>query len=122
MYLSRSLTTPAGRRYPLAGVVPVDTAMRESARMLAYAEVTMAVDSLWGRAGQTYRGHEFHYSEIAADSAGAEGWRPAYCVRRHGSEPAAEGFSRGRILAGYVHLHWASRAGALEGFLSRFGV
>jgi cobyrinic acid a,c-diamide synthase len=118
MYLSRSLTTPEGRRYPLAGVLPVDTAMRQSVRMLAYTEATLAVDAIWGRAGQTYRGHEFHYSEITADDTRSEGWQSAYRVRRRGSEPAAEGFAKGRILAGYVHLHWASRAEAMDGFLS----
>jgi len=121
MYLGRSLTTPDGCRYPLTGVLPIDTAMRKSARMLAYAEATLAVDSLWGRAGQVYRGHEFHYSEITEDDARSDGWQPAFHVRRRGSEAAAEGFAKGRILASYVHLHWASRAEAMDGFSGWFG-
>jgi len=120
MYLGRSLSTPEGCRYPLAGVLPIDTAMRKSARMLAYAEAVLAVDSLWGRAGQAYRGHEFHYSEITKDDAHSEGWQPAYRVRRRGSEPTAEGFAQGRILASYVHLHWASHTEAMAGFSAWF--
>ena len=121
MYLGRSLTTSDGCRYPLAGVIPIDTAMRRSARMLSYVEAALATDSLWGPAGQAYRGHEFHYSEIVEDGARAEGWRPAYRVRRRGSEPAEAGYAKGRILAGYAHLHWASHAGAADGLAARFG-
>jgi cobyrinic acid a,c-diamide synthase len=121
MYLGRSLTTPEGCRYPLTGVLPIDTAMRKSARMLAYAEAILAVDSLWGRAGQVYRGHEFHYSEITEDDTRSDGWQPAYRVRRRGAELAAEGFAKGRILASYVHLHWASRAEAMDEFSGWFG-
>jgi cobyrinic acid a,c-diamide synthase len=120
MYLGRSLTTQDDTRYPLAGVLPIETAMRASVRSLAYTEATLEVDSLWGRAGTVYRGHEFHYSEIASGDSG-DGWQPAYAVRRRGSEPTLEGLARGRILAGYVHLHWASRPEFIAGLRAWLG-
>jgi cobyrinic acid a,c-diamide synthase len=120
MYLGRGLRARDGRRFPMTGVLPVETAMCGSVSSLGYAEVAFAGDSLWGPAGAVCRGHEFHYSEIVADDTAAAGWQPAYAVRRRRSEVvAAEGFSRGNVLAGYVHLHWASRPWAVAHFLAR---
>jgi cobyrinic acid a,c-diamide synthase len=121
MYLGRGLTTLDGVRYPLAGVLPIETAMLEKLKVLGYTEVTWAADSLWGAAGEVARGHEFHYSQITAQEGRAGGWQPAYAVCRRRAEPALEGLCQGQVLAGYVHLHWASRPQAIHHFLSRCG-
>ena len=118
MYLGRGLTTLDGARYPLAGVLPIETAMLEKLKVLGYTEVTWAADSLWGPAGEVAHGHEFHYSQITAQETAADGWQPAYTVCRRQAEPALDGLRRGRVLAGYVHLHWASRPQAIHHFLS----
>jgi cobyrinic acid a,c-diamide synthase len=117
MYLGRMLTCLDGVRYPMAGVLPIETTMLEKLKTLGYAEVAWAGGSLWGEAGQIARGHEFHYSEITAEPRPADGWQPAYTVCRPRTEPACGGFFRDRVLAGYVHLHWASRPEAIDHFL-----
>jgi cobyrinic acid a,c-diamide synthase len=120
MYLGEALRTLDAQRHPLVGALPVETTMLKSLKTLGYAEATFADDGLWGAAGEGCRGHEFHYSEIVADRGRAEGWRPAYHLRhRRAAEVAAEGFARGGVLASYVHLHWASRPGAVAHFLAR---
>ncbi len=120
IYLGRSIEGRDGRRFPLAGVLPLDAAMRESLKVLGYREVTFATDGLWGPAGRTCRGHEFHYSELTCDDGPEQVWRPAYSVhRRAGGEAGCRGFSRGAVQAGYIHLHWASQPEAVDYFLSR---
>jgi cobyrinic acid a,c-diamide synthase len=121
MYLGRSLRTVEGARFPLVGLLPIETAMLPKLRSLGYSEVAWRDDSLWGPAGQIARGHEFHYSHIVADESSPDGWQPAYTVRRGPSEHACVGFCKGNVLAGYVHLHWASRPEAISHFLSRCG-
>jgi cobyrinic acid a,c-diamide synthase len=119
MYLGRRLKTLEGRQFPLAGVLPVETTMLANLKTLGYAEVTLRGDSLWGAAGDSCRGHEFHYSDLVVDGSLTDGWRPAYAVRRRRGEPdAAEGFAKGRVLASYVHLHWAARPPAVAHFLA----
>ncbi|MGO8746378.1 MAG: cobyrinate a,c-diamide synthase [Thermoguttaceae bacterium] len=118
MYLGRALTDIDGVRYPLAGVLPIETAMLEKLRVLGYTEVAWAADCLWGRAGEVARGHEFHYSRITADFSPAEGWRPAYSLGGRRASSGCEGFVKGRLQAGYAHLHWASRPEAIGHFLS----
>ena len=109
MYLSRTLAAPGGQQFPMAAVLPVDTVMRSKFKTLGYVEVQLTAAAPWGAAGTTCRGHEFHYSEIAADESQAAGWRPVYAVRRCRGETCQEGFCKGAVLASYVHLHWASR-------------
>ena len=117
MYLGRAITTLDGTRHTLAGVLPIETAMLQRLKMLGYAEVILTSSSLWGAAGDVVRGHEFHYSEITAQDAPADGWQPAYTVCRRRAELVVEGLCRGRVLAGYVHLHWASRPQAIQHFI-----
>lgn len=120
MYLARSLSTGDGQCWPLAGVLPVDTAMLPRLSMLGYVETTSAAGSPWGPAGWSCRGHEFHYSHIVADDSRADGWQPAYHLqRRRAAAGQSEGFVRGNVVASYVHLHWASRPSAVRHFLQR---
>jgi cobyrinic acid a,c-diamide synthase len=119
MYLGRSITTLDGRQYPMAGVLPLDTAMLPRLKTMGYTEVAFTADSPFGPAGQVCRGHEFHYSEIIAEDAESDGWRRAYTVHRRRGGTVGEGLARGNVLAGYVHLHWASRPQILDTFVSR---
>ncbi len=116
MYLSRGIETKDGRRHPMIGLLPVWTRMLDRIKTLGYVEATLQRDSLWGREGDILRGHEFHYSELAA--APEEDWRPLYALRARRSEvPRDEGFQQGRLAASYAHLHLASRPKAVDHFL-----
>ena len=117
MYLTSEVETGAGV-FPMAGVLPARARMLERLKSIGYAEVTLTEDSLWGRSGARLRGHEFHYSELC-DSPLRDGWRTVYSLRRRSGRSAdAEGFQKGRVLASYVHLHFASRPEAVERFLA----
>ncbi|HSR13917.1 MAG TPA: cobyrinate a,c-diamide synthase [Thermodesulfobacteriota bacterium] len=122
MYLGRSLRTLDGKEHALAGTLPVSTRMLERRKALGYVEVELREDSLWGRRGESLRGHEFHYSELEEDPVGKEGWRAAYALRRRDvGTLREEGFQRGRVLASYAHLHLASHPQAVRRFLSLCG-
>jgi len=59
-------------------------------------------DPLFPR-GQVLRGHEFHYTRVAA---GGDAARTAWSVRRGtGSFGGRDGIVLGNVLAGYLHLH-----------------
>lgn len=118
MYLARALVDTDGTRFPMAQVLPLETRMRTRRKALGYVEVTLEGDSLWGKKGDTLRGHEYHYSEVIP-GAEDDGWRRAYSVRRNrdGAQHLG-GFQAGNVLAGYIHLHFASRPVAVESFLA----
>jgi len=115
MYLCRDLETVEGKRHPMVGLLPAGTKMHRGLQALSYVQVSLKEDSLWGRAGEIVRGHEFHHSTLTANPAGAEDWRAVYSMKKPRLDaPVEEGFQKGNVLASYAHLHLASHPAALE--------
>ena len=123
MYLSAGIRTAMGDRHSLAGLLPVWTQMLGRRKALGYVEVSLNEDSLWGRKGQTLRGHEFHYSELDGDPPdNSDDWRPLYTLQRRRSDAVEkEGYMRNRVTASYVHLHHASQPAAMDHFVRSCG-
>jgi cobyrinic acid a,c-diamide synthase len=114
MYLSEGIETKDGSRYPQAGRLPAWVRMSSGRKALGYVEVTLTRDAFWGKPGETLRGHEYRYSELTRRPE----WDTAYSVtRRRDGVNFPEGFQCGAALAGYVHLHFASRPRAMENFI-----
>jgi cobyrinic acid a,c-diamide synthase len=87
-------------------------------KALSYVEITLKQESLFGTAGKRIRGHEFHYSELSDDPIGMDGWTSVYRLSgplRVGYQD--EGFQMGKILASYVHAHYASHPDAVAHFV-----
>jgi cobyrinic acid a,c-diamide synthase len=98
MYLGEALDD-----VPMCGVLPVRTRMTGKLRTLGYREVVTIAATPLGPAGTTFRGHEFHYSELA-DTPDVP---PVYqTVGRGGT--GVEGWTRGNVLGSYVHAHFGS--------------
>lgn len=120
MYLSQGIETLEGGRKPLVGLLPVWTKMCSRLKTLGYVEIGLKKDSLFGPEGTVLRGHEFHYSELMADPCADREWQAIYQVRRRRSENVfQEGFRKGKVLASYVHLHWAGRPAAVGSFINQ---
>ena len=106
MYLSQEIEDLEGRRHPMAGVLPLQVRMLPKIKALGYREITLTAPGLLGPAGTKARGHEFHYSEIAAELEDLP--RLYRITARQGQEAAPEGYSVNNVLASYVHLHFGS--------------
>ncbi|MEW6356537.1 MAG: cobyrinate a,c-diamide synthase [Planctomycetota bacterium] len=118
MCLTEGIETLDGKRHALVGLLPAWSRMLDRKKRLGYVEATTTEPSLWGPKGTVLRGHEFHYSELLADPAGDPAWKTIYRLkRRRSDEEAAEGYQRGRTLASYVHVHFASAPGLVESFV-----
>ncbi len=118
MYLGNAIETTDEQRLPMASVLPIVTRMLTHRQSLGYVEVILQRDTLWGLDGTTIRGHEFHYSEIVEDHASAADWQKVYSIRRRRSESTEPaGLQKGNVLAGYPHLHWASKSDVVKHFV-----
>jgi cobyrinic acid a,c-diamide synthase len=106
MVLARTLTDRAGSVHRMAGVIPSDVRMQEKRAALGYREATALQDCLLLEAGETIRGHEFHYSVMAYD----ESFTPCpYAYQTKGMRGLqSEGYAQGNLLAAYTHIHLAS--------------
>lgn len=87
---------------PMCGALPVRTRMTGKLRTLGYREVVTTADTPLGPAGTSFRGHEFHYSELVSTELS-----PVYRTRGRSGD-GVEGWSRGKVLGSYVHAHFAS--------------
>ena len=107
MYLGRELKDTGGRRWPMAGVLPINTGMLPRLRSLGYREAVFTGDNLLGIQGAKARGHEFHYSEITEvdDSLLTNSYE---VIGRKGPAPTARAYQKGNVLASYLHLHFGS--------------
>jgi cobyrinic acid a,c-diamide synthase len=106
MYLSRELRDLQGQAHPMAGLLPFRVRMLPRLKAMGYREITLRTAGLLGPAGTRARGHEFHYSEIEADTDALP--RLYLIADRQGTAPSAEGYCLGSVLASYVHLHFGS--------------
>lgn len=91
LYLARHLD---GR--PMCGILDADARMT-GALTLGYRDAVAVRDSVLTRNGERYRGHEFHRTAVEPVPD-----RPLFRWRG-----GADGFADDRVVASYLHLHWA---------------
>lgn len=103
MYLSRNLIID-DKTFPMAGILPVDTVLRQKPQGHGYTRVEADKDNPFYPQGTVLTGHEFHYSVVSGlDEA------PVDCVfrvlRGHGLDGMRDGMCVRNVLATYVHVH-----------------
>ncbi|MBN1991979.1 MAG: cobyrinate a,c-diamide synthase [Anaerolineae bacterium] len=108
MYLTESITDLAGQKYPMVGLLPGHSVMTERRLTLGYRLARAANDSWLLAAGETVRGHEFHYSEWSGRPSELP---PTYHLLPAAGqgEPQPEGAYFDNLWASYVHLHFWSK-------------
>ncbi|HWZ57904.1 MAG TPA: cobyrinate a,c-diamide synthase [Gemmatimonadaceae bacterium] len=112
MYLAQALVTADDTTHPMVGIV-AGTSHMTARPTLAYREAEALWDSPIARAGQTIRGHEFHYS-VLQGTAGPRAYRdPATGVL----EGLIAGPTR-NVLASYLHVHFGTDPSLAERFVT----
>jgi cobyrinic acid a,c-diamide synthase len=107
MYLTEEIADAQNVAHPMVGLLPGRSAL--TGRLtLGYRTVRAPRDNWLWRAGETTRGHEFHYSvwnNRPPDTL------PAYEILPSEFRPAtrADGAQRDRLVASYVHIHFLAR-------------
>ena len=119
IYLTEGVIDRQGDFYPLVGLFPMKARMLEKRKALGYVEIKLKEDCLLGKAGETARGHEFHYSELTEAPQGQSNIRSVYEAKpRKEGGPPPSGFQYKNALASYVHLHFRSNPALTENFLA----
>ncbi len=101
MVLGEAIIDADGQRHDMAGLLPLVTTFAERRRHLGYREVEVLTDFAWGTAGQRWRGHEFHYSQIAWQGAGQALFHGRDA---HGVDLGPQGLKVGSVAGSYLHL------------------
>jgi cobyrinic acid a,c-diamide synthase len=116
MYLTQTITDLEGQEHPMVGLLPGRSRMT-SRLTLGYRLARAADDSWLLAAGETVRGHEFHYS-VWEDRL--PDLPPAYYLLPPDGrgEPRAEGAHVGNLWASYVHLHFWGKPEIVSRFVA----
>ncbi|MBP1728753.1 MAG: cbiA, partial [Deltaproteobacteria bacterium] len=117
IYLTAGMADSSGGTDPqrrFAGVFPVTTTLLEKRKALGYREVRFREDCILGSKGETARGHEFHYSQMAELP---REFTRLYRVSRMQHDLGTEGYRYKNCLASYIHLHFGSNPGMATAFV-----
>jgi len=105
MYLCEEIIDFAGKSYPMVGLIPTSACM--GGRLtLGYRRAVALQDSLLVKAGTNIYGHEFHRSNLSANSH-----QPLFETYRYDCDEnmGFEGWNLSiNLHASYVHLHWGT--------------
>jgi cobyrinic acid a,c-diamide synthase len=120
MVLTEGLTDSEGHSWPMAGLLPGFARMSGKLAALGYRHATALRSNLLAEPGDSLRGHEFRYSSwvrganIADDTA-------AWQVRgtRDDAPTDVVGYTRGNLLASYLHVHFGQRRELATRFVER---
>jgi Ni-sirohydrochlorin a,c-diamide synthase len=120
MYLTDKITLKKGwqgrdeaQSASMCGVFRGETRM-PAHRVVSYVEGTSSADSLFGAA--SFRGHEFHYSEVKLDPSTNYAYR---LTRGVGISENKDGALVKNTLGSYTHLHPVASAGMFRHFVDR---
>jgi cobyrinic acid a,c-diamide synthase len=93
-----------GHEYPMAGVLPVGFAFGSKPQGHGYTVLETVGENPFFPVGEELRGHEFHYTRLAAPPSGPLAF--AFRVKRgYGYDGERDGLCRNNVLACYSHLH-----------------
>jgi cobyrinic acid a,c-diamide synthase len=113
MYLGQDIEDLEGRTYAMAGVLPGRSVMKGSRLTLGYRTIRALQSTCLLAAGDTVRGHEFHFSSMPDSTAAVPA---AYEVL---DQPGRrEGFVLHNVLASYIHVHMGSKASLAPRFVA----
>ncbi|KRR25704.1 cobyrinic acid a,c-diamide synthase [Bradyrhizobium lablabi] len=101
MILGETLTDAAGKTYPMAGLLGVQTSFFKPKMHLGYRQARLAASGCLGPLGKTLKGHEFHYAEITAHGSDEPF---AFVTDAYGSDFAPTGSRRGRVTGSFFHI------------------
>jgi len=114
MAMSQSLTTTEGETHEMAGILPADVEMCGRYQALDHVELEALSGTLTANAGESIRGHEFHYSTASVDSDARFAFKT---VRGDGIDGNHDGLLEYESVGTYAHVH--PESGAFDQFVDQ---
>ncbi len=113
MYLHRTLEDMEGIDHPMCGVIDARAYRTKKLSRFGYVTLTAKHDTAYLCAGETIRGHEFHYYD--SESCGSD----MHAEKPNGSRRWDCLHAEGTLFAGFAHLYYESNPVFVERFLRR---
>ncbi|MEH4626079.1 cobyrinate a,c-diamide synthase [Phytobacter diazotrophicus] len=116
MYLGSTLRDAAGDIHSMVGVIPGHSEMGKRLTRFGYCEATASQPMLLADAGETLRGHEFHYSDFTPEQDAV-----MQCRKTRDGRMLSQwqgGWQVGNTYASYLHIHFAQRPTMLSRWIA----
>jgi len=101
MVLGQGLIDADGARHPMAGLLPLITSFADRQRHLGYRQMRLKSDAALGKAGDSFRGHEFHYATIKQEGPGEALFETCDAA---GVDTGPCGLIEGSVAGSFIHL------------------
>lgn len=111
MYMTREILDHEGQAHEMTGIFSVSVKMKKRLSRLGYRSPRLIEDCLYGKAGEQFFGHEFHYSDIVERDEGVD-----YLYTLGGGKN--EGCRADNSFGSYIHLHFARNVHSLKTFVA----
>ncbi len=104
MYLAEELIWKE-KTYPMAGVLPITVGVSKKPRGHGYTVLEVDRENPFYASGQTFHGHEFHYSHVLKIAEKDGLFFSFRMLKGHGIDDKMDGLCYKNVLATYTHLH-----------------
>lgn len=111
LYLHRELEDMEGRFWPMVGILDAKAWRTQRLGRFGYIALTANADTAFLPAGETVRGHEFHYYESEDHGRALRAQKPT------GKRGWDCGHGAGALLMGFPHLYYPSDPQLIQRFL-----
>lgn len=113
MYLMDNIVTVEGNRHAMCGVFRGEAVLGEKlSGQFGYVEATLLTDTIIGKAGTSYKAHEFHHSYIDTPQP------PTYSAcKAAGSKPWTGGSATKNAYGTYAHVYFRSDPSLVRTFI-----
>lgn len=118
MYLTRQIKDFSGMIYDMVGAIPAISTMESKLQTVGYVEATALKPNILCDNDAVLRGHEFHFSRMIPDcDDNSFKWAFEFRKMRTGAVSYG-GFSDRKLLASYLHMHFAGNEKAAASFIA----
>ena len=106
MYLTKGMSDLEGRKHTMCGIFDAEVSMTTKLQALSYVQVDVQKKGPMASVGDSFRGHEFHYSHVNRVGDVSFSYHMA---RGRGIKDGMDGMIENNTLASYTHLHLGNR-------------
>ena len=114
MYLLEQMVDFKKKTHEMCGILKGTTTMENKRQGLGYITVHALHDNILCKKGETFKGHEFHWSSLHVP----EGTPYAYAISKCDDRKSKmDGISADSVLGSYTHVHFATDPRLIKHFL-----
>ena len=117
MYLMQGIFDFEEKFHEMAGIIPAKAQMHKKLQTVGYVKAKNFKDNILGLKGESFNGHEFHFSTQIKETEDFS-WAFEFTKMRNNAKYCA-GYAKDNVLGSYLHLHFLGSPTATKSFVKK---